>query len=96
MARYLEELAWRYHDCRESCPALPFGGRGAPRDDSTIQARLWLVTAARAVKVRGRSSAIVRSIPRRSAVVRIDWQDDRGKRVPRDTPVATNFGLVAT
>jgi arginyl-tRNA synthetase len=48
MARYLEELARCYHDCRESCPALPFGGRGAPRDESTIRARLWLVTAARA------------------------------------------------
>jgi arginyl-tRNA synthetase len=48
MARYLEELAGAYHDCRESCPALPFGGRGAPRDESMVQARLWLVTAARA------------------------------------------------
>jgi arginyl-tRNA synthetase len=48
MARYLEELSRRYHDCRESCPALPFGGRGAPQDESMVQARLWLVTAARA------------------------------------------------
>jgi arginyl-tRNA synthetase len=48
MARYLEELAGAYHDCRESCPALPFGGRGAPRDESMVQARLWLVTGARA------------------------------------------------
>ena len=30
-------------------------------------------------------------VPRRSALVRIDWQNDRGNRVPRDTPVATNF-----
>jgi arginyl-tRNA synthetase len=46
-ARYLEELASAYHDCRESCPALPFGGSGAPRREGTLQARLWLVTAAR-------------------------------------------------
>ena len=45
-ARYLEELAGTYHDCRESCPALPFGGRSAPRDPPAIAARLWLVTAA--------------------------------------------------
>jgi arginyl-tRNA synthetase len=48
LARYLEKLAGAYHDCRERCPALPFGGHGAPRDERTIQARLWLVTAARA------------------------------------------------
>jgi arginyl-tRNA synthetase len=47
-ARYLEELAGSYHDCRESCPALPFGGRSAPRDPPAIAARLWLVTAAAA------------------------------------------------
>jgi DALR anticodon binding protein len=46
-ARYLEELASTYHDCRESCPALPFGGSGAPRGEGTLRARLWLVTAAR-------------------------------------------------
>jgi arginyl-tRNA synthetase len=46
-ARYLEELAGAYHDCRESCPALPFGGRAAPGDERTTAARLWLVTAAR-------------------------------------------------
>ena len=46
-ARYLEELASAYHDCRENCPALPFGGTGAPRDSGTLRARLWLVTASR-------------------------------------------------
>ncbi len=46
-ARYLAELAGAYHDCRENCPALPFGGHSAPRDPGTIRARLWLVTAAR-------------------------------------------------
>ncbi len=45
-ARYLEELAGTYQDCRENCPALPFGGRAAPRDQPAIRARLWLVTAA--------------------------------------------------
>ncbi|HEY3879452.1 MAG TPA: DALR anticodon-binding domain-containing protein [Trebonia sp.] len=47
LARYLEELAGAYHDDRENCPALPFGGRGAPRDGGTMDARLWLVSAAR-------------------------------------------------
>ena len=45
-ARYLEELAGAYQDCRESCPALPSGGRRAPRDRPATRARLWLVTAA--------------------------------------------------
>ena len=45
-ARYLEELAGTYQDCRESRPALPYGGRRAPRDRPATRARLWLVTAA--------------------------------------------------
>ena len=45
-ARYLEELAGAYQDCRESRPALPYGGRRAPRDQPATRARLWLVTAA--------------------------------------------------
>ena len=45
-ARYLGELAGAYQDCRESCPALPYGGRRAPRDQPAARARLWLVTAA--------------------------------------------------
>jgi arginyl-tRNA synthetase len=45
-ARYLEELAGAYQDCRESRPALPYGGRRAPRDQPVTRARLWLVTAA--------------------------------------------------
>lgn len=45
-ARYLEELAGAYEDCRESCPALPSGGRAGPRDRPAARARLWLVTAA--------------------------------------------------
>lgn len=30
-------------------------------------------------------------VPRRSTEVRITWQDDQGRLVPRDTPVETNF-----
>jgi arginyl-tRNA synthetase len=52
-ARYLEEIAGTYRDCREACPALPFGGRGAPRDEPGIRARLWLVTATAAALAAG-------------------------------------------
>lgn len=45
-ARYLEGLAGAYQDCRESRPALPYGGLRAPRDQPATRARLWLVTAA--------------------------------------------------
>jgi hypothetical protein len=45
LPRYLEELAADWLDCRESCPALPFGGRAAPRDAAGISARLWLAAA---------------------------------------------------
>lgn len=47
LTRYLEELAGAYLDVRESCPALPSGGRSAPRDAATARARLWLADAAR-------------------------------------------------
>ncbi len=46
-ARYLEGLAGAWLDCRERCPALPFGGRAAPRDGPEAAARLWLAAAAR-------------------------------------------------
>jgi arginyl-tRNA synthetase len=46
-ARYLEELAGAWLGCWESCPALPFGGRRAPRDGPEAAARLWLAAAAR-------------------------------------------------
>jgi hypothetical protein len=45
LPRYLEELATEWLSCRESCPALPFGGRAAPRDPAGISARLWLAAA---------------------------------------------------
>jgi arginyl-tRNA synthetase len=44
--RYLEGLGRAWLDCRESCPALPFGGRAAPRDAAGAAARLWLAAAA--------------------------------------------------
>ncbi len=45
--RYLEALAGAWLGCREACPALPFGGRAAPRDEPGTAARLWLAAAAR-------------------------------------------------
>jgi hypothetical protein len=52
-ARYLAELAGAYLDCRESCPALPFGGQSAPRREDMTRARLWLVAAAAAAIAAG-------------------------------------------
>ena len=49
LPRYLEETARAWLECRESCPALPFGGRAAPRSQAGISARLWLAAAARTV-----------------------------------------------
>jgi arginyl-tRNA synthetase len=47
LAGYLEYLAGAWLDCRESCPALPFGGQSAPRDEAGMAARLWLADATR-------------------------------------------------
>jgi arginyl-tRNA synthetase len=47
LAAYLEGLARAWLDCRASCPALPFGGTGAPRDQAGTAARLLLADAAR-------------------------------------------------
>jgi arginyl-tRNA synthetase len=44
--RYLEDLGRAWLDCRENCPALPFGGRSAPHDRAGAAARLWLAAAA--------------------------------------------------
>jgi arginyl-tRNA synthetase len=46
VARHLECLASRWLDCAEGHPALPFGGRPAPRDGAEASARLWLAAAA--------------------------------------------------
>lgn len=45
-ARCLEDLAGRWLDCAESCPALAFGGRAAPAGSDAAVARLWLAAAA--------------------------------------------------
>jgi hypothetical protein len=46
LPRYLERLAAAWLDCRDSCPALPFGGHAAPGDAAGVSARLWLARAA--------------------------------------------------
>jgi hypothetical protein len=53
LPRYLERLARAWLDCRESCPALPFGGRAAPRDAPGVSARLGLAAAARSALAAG-------------------------------------------
>ena len=53
LPRYLEETARAWLDCRESCPALPFGGRAAPGSAAGISARLWLAAATRTVLATG-------------------------------------------
>jgi hypothetical protein len=45
LPRYLERLAGAWLDVRESCPALPFGGRAAPGGPAGTSARLWLAAA---------------------------------------------------
>jgi hypothetical protein len=45
LPRYLERLASGWLDVRESCPALPFGGRAAPGGPAGTSARLWLAAA---------------------------------------------------
>jgi arginyl-tRNA synthetase len=53
LAAYLEYLAVAWLDCRDSCPALPFGGQSAPRGEAAAAARLWLADAARAALAAG-------------------------------------------
>ncbi len=53
LARYLERLAAAWLDCRESCPALPFGGRAAAAGPDGVAARLLLAAAVRAVLAAG-------------------------------------------
>jgi arginyl-tRNA synthetase len=48
LPRYLECLAGAWLACRQSCPALPFGGQSAPRGEAGMAARLWLADATRA------------------------------------------------
>lgn len=53
LPRYLEQVARAWLDCRERCPALPFGGRAAPREAAGISARLWLAAATATVLATG-------------------------------------------
>jgi DALR anticodon binding domain/Arginyl tRNA synthetase N terminal domain len=53
LPRALESLAAAWLDCRESCPALPFGGRDAPAAGAGTSARLWLADATRAALAAG-------------------------------------------
>jgi arginyl-tRNA synthetase len=53
LARHVECLAARWLDCAEGYPALPFGGRQAPRDPAEASARLWLAAAAQAAIAAG-------------------------------------------
>jgi arginyl-tRNA synthetase len=52
-ARHLQGLAARWLGCAEGLPALPFGGRAAPRDDAEAAARLWLAAAAQTALATG-------------------------------------------
>ncbi len=53
LPRYLEQLGQAWLRCRRARPALPFGGRAAPRDAVTAGARLLLADAARAALAAG-------------------------------------------
>lgn len=52
---YLEYLAGAWLGCSQSCPALPFGGQAAPREEAGMAARLGLADAARAALAAGLS-----------------------------------------
>ena len=62
LPRYLERLAGAWLDCRESCPALPFGGRAAPGTATGISARLWLAEAAATALAAGLDLVGVRAV----------------------------------
>ncbi|HEX9033588.1 MAG TPA: DALR anticodon-binding domain-containing protein [Streptosporangiaceae bacterium] len=49
LAAHLEHLAGAWLDCRESCPALPFGGLAAPADPAGMAARIERAAAVRTV-----------------------------------------------
>jgi arginyl-tRNA synthetase len=62
LPRYLEQLAGAWLDCRENCPALPFGGRGAPGTATGISARLWLAEAAATALAAGLDLVGIRAV----------------------------------
>jgi len=53
LPRYLEQVSAAWLACRLQAPALPFGGRAAPRDPSDAGARLVLARAVAAVIAAG-------------------------------------------
>jgi arginyl-tRNA synthetase len=53
LPRYLEQVGMAWLECRRCRPALPFGGRAAPRDPAEASARLVLAGAAGAVLAAG-------------------------------------------
>jgi arginyl-tRNA synthetase len=53
LPRYLEQVGTAWLACRLQAPALPFGGRAAPRDPDEARARLMLARAVAAVIAAG-------------------------------------------
>jgi arginyl-tRNA synthetase len=53
LPRYLEQVSAAWLLCRMQAPALPFGGRAAPRDFDQVGARLMLAQAVAAVIATG-------------------------------------------
>jgi arginyl-tRNA synthetase len=53
LPRYLEQVSGAWLACRLEAPALPFGGRAAPRDPAQTGARLMLARAVAAVIAAG-------------------------------------------
>jgi arginyl-tRNA synthetase len=53
LPRYLEQVSAMWLTCRLQAPALPFGGRAAPRGAATAGARLVLAQAVAAVIAAG-------------------------------------------
>jgi arginyl-tRNA synthetase len=51
--RYLERVGEAWLECRQSNPALPFGGQAAPGEARAVSARLLLADAARTVLATG-------------------------------------------
>jgi arginyl-tRNA synthetase len=64
LPKYLEQVAAAWLDCRQGCPALPFGGRAAPRELDGIAARLLLAEAVRAVLAAGAGLIGITAWPR--------------------------------
>jgi hypothetical protein len=53
LPHFLEQVAAAWTACRLACPALPFGGSAAPREDEQAAARLLLAAAVAAALAAG-------------------------------------------